>query len=411
MNDHASVDARPDRGGGGEAAVLDFPGPAARPSMAKPQLSVVICTLDEAEAIGGVLAETSAALAGIRHELIVVDDSPDDRTAEAVLAVQASLPGIRLVRRRDGRGLSSAVIAGWDAAEGAVLAAMDGDGQHDPLVLRRLLAALERERADLAIGSRYLDGDSGLSGFRARLSEFGTALTSLILGLRIADPLSGLFLVRREWFEAVRPRLSGVGFKILVDTIASGRRRPVAVQVPTALRPRAGGRSKLDLRVAAELCALLVEKRTGGILRAQFLLFAGVGLSGGVVNLGALSLARALGAGSFGWSEAGAIALAMVWNFWLNNALTFRDRRLRGAALWQGLILFCLGSTAGAAAGEAAALAAFRAQAGWLSAGLVSVATGGVLNYLAASRLSWRGRPRASEDLPPTQEEASASAA
>ncbi len=101
----------------------------------------------------------------------------------------------------------------------------------------------------------------------------------------------------------------------------------------------------------------------------------------------------------------------MVWNFWLNNALTFRDRRLRGAALWQGLILFCLGSTAGAAAGEAAALAAFRAQAGWLSAGLVSVATGGVLNYLAASRLSWRGRPRASEDLPPTQEEASASAA
>jgi dolichol-phosphate mannosyltransferase len=363
-------------------------GPKSAP--AKPLLSVVICTLDESESIVGVLREAGAALGGTPHELIVVDDSTDERTAEAVLAVQAAQTNVKLVRRRGERGLASAVIAGWDSADGAVLGVMDGDGQHDPAVLLQLYARLQAEEADVAVGSRYMEqGPSGLTGFRAALSRSGTALVALMLGLKIADPLSGLFLVRRDWVEAVRPRLSGVGFKILVDTIASGRRAPTVVQVPTALRPRGSGASKLDIRVIADLAALLVEKLTRGLLRARFVLFAGVGLSGMAVNLAVLSVAEHIGARSYALSAAAATLLAMVWNFALNNMLTFRDHRLRGAALWRGLALFCLASTAGGVLAEMVGVGAHSLHASWMGAGLLGALAGGVMNYMLASRLSW----------------------
>ena len=392
-----------DEGRGGGTLPLAWPEVAVAPSP-RPVLSVVICTLDESEAIVGVLREASAALGDLPHELIVVDDSADERTAEAVLAVQAAQSNVKLVRRRGERGLSAAVIAGWDAAEGAVLGVMDGDGQHDPHVLPRLYAMLQAEDADVAVGSRYMErGPSGLTGFRAVLSQSGTALTALILGLRVADPLSGLFLVRRDWLEVVRPRLSGVGFKILVDTIASGRRRPKVVQVPTALRPRGSGQSKLDVRVIAELAALLVEKRTGGLLSARFVLFAGVGLSGMAVNLAVLSAAQAVGARSYALSAAAATVVAMVWNFLLNNVLTFRERRLRGAALWRGLTMFCLASAAGGVLAEGVGVAARGAHASWIAAGILGALAGGVMNYLLASRLSWIKSP-------PAQGEASTAA-
>jgi dolichol-phosphate mannosyltransferase len=356
----------------------------------KPLLSVVICTLDESEAIVGVLREAGLALADLPHELIVVDDSTDDRTADAVQAVRAAQPNVKLVRRQGERGLGSAVIAGWTAAEGAVLGVMDGDGQHDPQMLLKLYAALHEDDADVAVGSRYMEeGPSGLTGFRAALSRGGTALVALTLGLRIADPLSGLFLVRRDWVEAVRPRLSGVGFKILVDTVASGRRQPVVAQVPTALRPRGSGQSKLDLRVILDLAALLIEKRTGGLLSARFILFAGVGLSGMAANLAVLSAAHALGARSYALSAGVATLVAMMWNFLLNNVLTFRERRLHGAAFWRGLLMFCLASATGGLIAEAVGLGARGLNASWMTAGALGALAGGILNYLLASRLSW----------------------
>jgi dolichol-phosphate mannosyltransferase len=353
---------------------------------------LVICTLDEAEAIGAVLRETRAALEGVPHEVIVVDDSVADDTARVVRAFQSVHPNIRLVRRREERGLASAVIAGWKLASGEVLGVMDGDGQHDPLMLPKLLAQMHAQDADLAVGSRYIAGASGLTGFRARLSEMGTVLTSLILGVRLADPLSGLFLVRRSWFEAVGPRLSGVGFKILVDTVASGRRRPRVAQLPTALRARRGGESKLDARVVADLAALLIEKRTGGWIQARFVLFSCVGLSGVAVNLGILALAERLGAASFAWSAAGAILVAMVWNFLLNNLLTFRDRRLRGRAFWRGLGLFCLACSGGAMVGEAAGLLVRALGGAWLAAGGLAAFAGAAWNYVLGAGMAWRRR-------------------
>jgi len=235
-----------------------------------PVLSIVICTLNEHEAIAGVLEELGEYLQGIHHEIIVVDDSTDERTGEAVNAYAAGDPCIRLVRRYNASGLSSAAITGWDLAKGRFLAIMDGDGQHDPALLKGLLEKLTHTDADVAVASRYLeDSRSGLSGMRHTLSRAGIWLTDTTLGVPLADPLSGCFAMTRDWYTEVRQQLSGLGFKILIDVVASGQRRPRTAQLPTMLRARAGGVSKLDTRVVIDLMTLLIEKRTRGRFTAK----------------------------------------------------------------------------------------------------------------------------------------------
>lgn len=356
----------------------------------RPALSLVICTLDEHEAIGAVIAEASLALADIPHEIIVVDDSLDERTAEAVRACAA--PEVRLIHRQGEGGLASAAIAGWTAARGQVLGVMDGDGQHDPARLAELYHRLLAAGADVAAASRYVRaGASGLTGFRDRISRIATRLTHLALGVRLSDPLSGLFLMRRDWFEQVRPQLSGVGFKILVDVIASGGRPPRTVEVATALRPRAGGVSKLDLRVVADLAALLLEKRTGGAISARLALFLAVGLTGVAVHLATLAGGRLLGA-PFWAAQAAAVTIAMTSNFWLNNALTFRHQRLRGLAALRGLASFYAACLLGAALNEGVAVAVRQIGGPWLAAALAGVAAGAFCNYALAKRLTWKTR-------------------
>jgi dolichol-phosphate mannosyltransferase len=101
------------------------------------------------------------------------------------------------------------------------------------------------------------------------LSRAGIWLADWALGVRLTDPMTGYFVMRRDFYMRARPRLSGVGFKILVDLVASVRPRPRVVERMTALRPRQGGTSKLDVRVVADLMALLAEKRLGGLLRGS----------------------------------------------------------------------------------------------------------------------------------------------
>jgi dolichol-phosphate mannosyltransferase len=357
------------------------------------ELSVVICVLDEAEAIPGVLHELIDELAGLAFEVVVVDDSVADDTARAVRAVMRGDPRIRLVRREGARGLASAAIAGWDAAQGQVLGLMDGDGQHDPRLIRRLLDRLRAADAEVATASRYLtEAGSGLTGFRDAISRIGTGAAQALIGARVTDPLSGLFLMRRDWFETVRGSLTGVGFKILVDVLTSGPRPPSVVEAPTALRSRLGGESKLDLRVMADLAGLLIEKRTGGIIPARLAMFLGVGVTGLTAHLAVLLSGQAAGL-SLCSTQALAIWTAMTWNFWANNLLTFRDQRLHGREALVGLGRFYLGCLVGAVVSEAMAMGLNVLGMPGVAAGLMGAAGGGLFNFAAARIGVWRRAP------------------
>jgi dolichol-phosphate mannosyltransferase len=361
----------------------------------RPDVSLVICTLNESESIGAVLTETQGVFEGLSYEIIVVDDSPDERTADVVRARAAGEPRIRLVRREGARGLASACIAGWDAAHGKILGVMDGDGQHDTQLARTMVEMLQAGGADIAVASRFAPGaHTGLSGIRKAMSTAATPVIQLLIGARCTDPLAGFFFQTRRWYDGVREGLTGIGFKILVDVLASGPRRPTVVEVPTSLRERIGGESKLDLRIAVELVAQLIEKKSRGLIPSRFVMFAGVGGLGMFVHLVVLTAAKELTALPFLAAQGAAIAVAMVSNYTLNNLITFRDLRLKGAAWWRGLLGFALACASGAVLSEMVGFGLNRLHVHWLIAGGTGALAAAMWNYWSASRAAWGVPPR-----------------
>jgi dolichol-phosphate mannosyltransferase len=352
-------------------------------------ISLIICTLNEAESIAGVLAEVGARLSGASYEILVVDDSVDDATAAVVRRYAARDNRIRLIRRVGARGLASACTVGWAQARGDILGVFDGDGQHDPGMLLPLANRLLEADADVAIASRFLSGEGpGLSGFRRALSEIGIRLSACAIGARATDPLAGFFFMRRRWYEAIQPRLTGLGFKILIDVLASGKRPPKVVELPTALRARTGGGSKLDLRVMIELAAQLVEKRSLGLVSARFAMFASVGATGLALHM--LLLTALVGAAAPFWvAQCSATACAMVSNYALNNIFTYRDLRHRGRAWWTGLASFGLACTSGALISQLVGLALSNLHAPSILAGGAGAVSGALWNYWSTSRVAW----------------------
>ncbi len=370
-----------------------------------PDLSLIICTLNEGAAIASVIAEVSDHLAGISHEIIVVDDNSQDNTQTEVLELAKTRPNVRLHVRHDERGLSSAAIKGWDIARGRYLGVMDGDGQHDPVAIRTLADLIMQGDKDLVCVSRYIGKtETGLSFFRDMASKGATLATGLVLRVPLTDPMSGCFMMTREYYMSARPKLTGVGFKILLDIAASSPKKPRFAEVKAALRQRQGGQSKLDLRVVLDLFALLVEKATGGLLKARFVLFAGVGVTGVFVYTAVLIAGhKLLHSGAhlplyryqLRWDDvlsySLAIWLSMTWNFFLNNTITFRDKRLKGWSLLGGLIGFYFACSIGAALSlSLALLMKERLHVHWLAAGILAALLSSVWNYWASTMLSWR---------------------
>ncbi len=354
-----------------------------------PLLSLVICVLDEAEAIGPVLRELDDQLSQVPTEVIIVDDSVDEATANVVRAFMPKTITVRLVRRDGARGLASAAAAGWAIARGRVLGLMDGDGQHDPAIIPRLLGQLAEHDADVAVASRYVAGArTGLTGYRQALSVAGTLLAKSVTGVATSDPMSGFFLFHRTWWEIARSKMNPMGYKVLLDLALSGPRKPRVREVATSLRTRLGGDSKLDFRVLADLLAQLIEKITHGVVPARFVLFGAVGASGVAVNVGLLTMGTQLGLPYWGAALL-AVMTAMTSNFLLNNLLTFRDRRLTGLALWGGLLSFYAACAGGAVVNELIGLALHSSGVAPAVAGLCGAVVAAVWNYAGASTLAW----------------------
>jgi dolichol-phosphate mannosyltransferase len=146
-------------------------------------------------------------------------------------------------------GLGAAVIEGFSAAKGDVLACIDADLQHDPLILARMLEELQHG-ADIVVGSRHVDGGSTGEWGRLRRvqSWIANKLAQLLLGVSLKDPMSGYFLVRRKDFYEIREQLNGKGFKILLEILWNLNARKIK-EVPYTFRPRTRGQSKLSGRI------------------------------------------------------------------------------------------------------------------------------------------------------------------
>lgn len=359
-----------------------------------PALTVVVPCYNERANVPRLVEKLRAALAksAIPWEVVFVDDNSPDATAAEVRRIARLDPRVRCIQRIGRRGLASAVIEGALSSSAEYIAVMDGDLQHDETRLPDLLARVHSREADIAVGSRYVSGgrSKGLANaWRQGLSETGTYLVQALLPVRMTDPMSGYFVLRRDLFERIAPDLTGQGFKILLDLVLSSL-EPVRVkEVQVDFFRRIEGDSKLDVLVLLQFLGLIIDKSCHGIVPLRFVSFALVGLVGVLVNVGVLLAALAIGM-QFRPSQIIGTLAAMVANFQLNNAVTYRDQRLTGLRLWRGLAVFMIVCGLGATANVNIAYLLYRSQSSWTAAGVLGAAIGVVWNYAVSSTLVWK---------------------
>lgn len=360
------------------------------------ELSVVLPCFNERANLAPLLARLEEALGGIHWEAIIVDDDSPDRTWDAAKRIAARDPRVRVLRRVGRRGLAGAVIEGMLASAAPFVAVMDADLQHDETLLAAMLAALRKGRADIVVGSRHVGAGTvglGLSGTRRSLSDLGGWLANRLLGgRRIGDPMSGFFMAPRALIEDVAPRLSGQGFKILLDLLLSVPPGARVLELPYTFRPRYAGESKLDARVLFDFVGLLLDKSLGWAVPLRFIAFAAVGVAGLVVHMAILvASVRGFGIG-FASAQWVATLAAMTANFFLNNAITYRDVKLVGRSLVRGLVAFYVACGVGAFANVGIARVLYEDALAWGLAGIAGAAISVVWNYAVSTTLVWRTR-------------------
>ena len=179
-------------------------------------LSVVVPTYREAENLALLIPKISAVLraAAVAHEIIIVDDNSQDGTPEAVDGLRKDGHAVRLITRLEERGLSSAVVRGFQEARGEYLLCMDADLSHPPEALPQMLETVRTPGTDFVIGSRYVSGgttEEGWGLFRWLNSRVATLLARPFTSAK--DPMAGYFALPRAVFARAR-ELSPIGYKI-----------------------------------------------------------------------------------------------------------------------------------------------------------------------------------------------------
>jgi dolichol-phosphate mannosyltransferase len=354
------------------------------------EVTVVVPVFNERANVEPLISCIAKALDGLYWQVIYVDDNSLDGTAEAVKALARLDPRVSCLRRVGRRGLAGAILEGMLASAAPYVAVIDGDLQHDETLLRPMFEALRRDHADLVIASRYVgDGEAtgGFSGRRAAGSRLATRLAQRVLKSSVTDPVSGFFAVRRAVVDDVAPKLSTEGFKILFDLISAWRGSARIIELPYRFRERQAGASKLDSRVVIDYLGLILSRASKNLVSPRMLLFSLVGASGVAVHLTVLRLLPDTIA--FLPAQVVAALVAMTTNYFINNAVTYRDRRRRGRRLLTGYFQFCALCSVGFIANLAVANQLQEWTHARLISGTVGAIVGAIWNYITTALAVW----------------------
>jgi dolichol-phosphate mannosyltransferase len=294
-----------------------------------PKFSLIIPTYNESqniEEIVSILTKILDRQIPGDYELIVVDDDSPDRTWELAGNLIPDYPQLRVIRRETERGLSTAVIRGWQAAQGEILGVIDADLQHPPEILLQLWGEIEKG-AELAVASRNVEGGgvSEWSLVRRFLSRgaqiLGLVILPEVIG-RLSDPMSGFFMVRRS--AIANKLLSPVGYKILIEVAARGQIRWIA-ETGYVFRERVAGASKVTWKQYIEYLQHLIRLRFSLWPVTRFLRFGIVGFSGVFVDLGVFYVLRTVLEVGLTRSAIFSSEIAIINNFLWNDLWTFSD--------------------------------------------------------------------------------------
>ena len=350
------------------------------------KVSVIVPTYNERENLEELFRRIEEALKGRDYEIIVVDDDSPDKTWEFAQSLSSRYP-VKVIRRTEEKGLSSAVIRGFKEAEGDVFVVMDADLQHPPEKIPELIRAIE-EGADIAVASRYVPGGKveNWYWYRKLISKGAIMIGRLALPRirNIKDPVSGFFALRREVVEGVK--LNPVGFKILMEVLVKGNYTKV-VEVPFTFGLRKAGESKLSGKTMVNYLKHVYRlMRWEGELD-RLVKFTLVGLSGVLVNQGFLWLFVS----KFGWdkilSNIPATELAILNNFTWNDLWTFKD--LKRKPLWRRLVTFHLAALTGAVVQWIIYAGLVFLGVHYLLANLVGIVASFIVRFLVNRHVTW----------------------
>ena len=355
------------------------------------KLSVVIPTFNELDNLDEIVKRLDLTLSQVKWEVIFVDDDSPDGTATKAKSISLLDSRVRCIKRVGRRGLSSACVEGILSSSAPYVAVMDADLQHEEGILPEMLHELEHENYDLVVGTRYMEG-GGVGDWdesRKSSSKIATVISQKILGVTLNDPMSGFFMMKRDSFDLCVYRLSNMGFKILLDIFVSSPKKLTFKEVPFHFRQRYAGESKLDQKVIWDYFLLLIDKTIGQYIPTKLISFACIGAMGVCIHLLVLGFVLKILEQPFTWAQTTAVVLAMVFNFNLNNILTYRDQKLVGFSFWIGLVKFMLACSVGALANVGVASVIYKDYGYWIVSGVAGVLVGVVWNYVATSLIVW----------------------
>ncbi len=347
-------------------------------------VSVIIPTYNERGNLLELISRIDKAFknAGIKYEVIIVDDNSPDGTADLAMELSKSYP-IKVIKRPGKLGLSSAVLDGLKVAKADIVAVMDADLQHPPEVLPKLYTKIS-DGCDIAIASRYVEGgvikEWGI--IRRLMSQVATLLAHIILPCTrgIKDVMSGYFMFKKEIIKDadLNPR----GFKILLEILAKGKHNDVC-EIPYEFGVRKYGKSKLGSKEIFDYVIHLIK------LSPPYIKFAIVGASGTVVNLSIVALLKYVLGVIHEIAAAVGIEVSIINNFILNDIWTFRKRR-RGSR-WVRLLKFHASSLAGVITQYAVSVATYHLLIHEsVSSQFIGILAGFIINYLISKSYVWR---------------------
>ena len=353
--------------------------------------SIIIPTYNENDNIVPLVERIHAAIGDRPYEILFVDDNSRDGTADTAAALVPKYP-VKVLIRKNKRGLATAIIDGLLYSQGEYVCVMDADLQHPPEVLPALFREMDNGR-DLVIASRYVPG-GGCEGWKVSrriMSKGAIALAHIFLPdtRKYSDPLSGFFAFHRKVVE--KAQLNPLGYKILLEILLMGDHKSVA-EVPYTFVTRTRGESKLSAKTQKEYLrhlASLMHRKGEDIRFIKFLL---VGASGVVVNLSAQFILKDLANLTLPVAVAAAIEVSIISNFLLNDRFTFRDR-LSGSGSNFLSRLFKFNGVSLVGAGVQYAITLFLALAigiYHIPAALIGIVIATMVNYLVNNWWTWK---------------------
>ena len=292
-------------------------------------ISIIIPTYKEKENILPLVERINSSLSKYDYEIVIVDDNSADGSEELVAGLSKKYP-VKIIVRKNKRGLSSAVVDGITSTDSDFVIVMDADLQHPPEVLPNIVKALENH--DFVMGSRYIKGGSpGEWKLSRQIVSKVATLMALPIAPKVKDPMSGFFGFKRSVVDIAT--LSPTGWKIGLEILVRSKFKSVT-EVPYTFVPRAHGESKLSRRIMGEYIRQLLDLYS---YKYQVLNFMVVGGIGWLINLGLYSLLLLVPAlKGVQWNFLGkdqhnyllpfiiSSLVAMISNYLMNRVSTFK---------------------------------------------------------------------------------------